>query len=199
MEIEANEDFLLLDGENDRRSNNNIKVYADNKITDEIESEYIYIEFKEPIFYREKRYVFAPKTDYYMEMIQNECYLYKIFHYKNNDSNIIILDFPDLSQVLKKKKYKEYIVTIVLSYEDRYNPIYYFYNPAIITISQKLLDKDYNSITVIDIIAIIVGIIFGLCLLPILVYFIYFVILCCIRKTTDPMRGLYLEDIGPIN
>ena len=102
LEIEANEDFLLLDGENDGRSNNKIKVIADNKLTDEIESEYIYIEFKEPIFYREKRYVFAPKTDYYMEMIQNECFLYKIFHYKNNDSNIIILDFPDLSQVLKK-------------------------------------------------------------------------------------------------
>ena len=107
-----------------------------------------------------------------MEKITNECFLYDLFHSKNNDSNIIILKEPDLSQLLRKKKYKEFIVTVVLS-EKSYNnkEKYYFYEAITITISQKLLDKDFREpLTKTEEYLIKGGIVFGIILLYIIIF-----------------------------
>ena len=200
--IDAKEDFLLYIGQEDRRKNNNITIKVDNKITNEIEEEYLYIQYEQPFFSSGGRYVFAPNTDYYREKMQDECYLYNIFRFKNNDSKIIILDYPDLSQILKKKKYKEYIVTVVLSYRPNFydqkeKEIYYFYNTSIIKVSQKLLDKDYNTKNTEETILIIFGIIFGTTLVVLLLSMISYLILCCIKGTTSPFKNL--KEDGIIN
>ena len=205
MEIEANEDFLLFKGEGDERENNNIKIHVHNMTTIEIEKEYVYIQFEKPFIYNKERYIFAPKTDYYLENIQNECFLYNLFYWENIDSNIFILDFPDLTQVLKKKKFKEYIVTVVLLYEPNYyssleKKRIYFYNSTIIKVSQKLLDKDYSTpMTVEDIFLIIFEILGGLILICLLLLLIIYIILCCIKKTASPLNSINLEKAGIIN
>lgn len=155
LEIEANEDFLLFKGR-DFRKNNNISIYRyDEKF--ELNKSSIYVIFEQPDhYYAYIKYIFAPKTDYYIENLNNECFLYNLFESKNKDNNILITDYTDFRKIIKKK-YKEYLVTVVvISYIEKN---YYFYNVKTLKVSQKLIDQIEKGKGIsIYIVCIIVGI-----------------------------------------
>ena len=198
LEIDADEEFLLFEGE-DERENNNITIFTGGRETNEIERTFFYIQFEKPLLWNKQFYIFAPKTDYYMENIPNECFLYNLFYWKNNYNDIFILENEDLSQVLKKKKSKEFIVTVVLLYEYNYKKRYYFYNSSIIKISQKLLDQDYdddNSLTKQEIIFIIIGVIVGGYLF---LFLLLIIINKCLKKNLPTINENMEGEFGLLN
>ena len=142
LEIEANEDYLIFPGI-DNRKDKNITSY------DEIYKNTLFYSTYKEIDYsilndQKLYYIFAPKTDYYMNNFKDECFLFKICEGKIIDKNILKTEGRDFKNVLNKD-YKEYIVTIAISGKNSYmkslyNNIYYFYNPIVIKVSQEVLD-----------------------------------------------------------
>ena len=164
LEIEANEDYLIFPGK-DEREHKNITSY-----TEIYDSTIFYFRYKEIDYSilnkRRIFYIFAPKTDYYIENFKNECFLFKICEGKITDTNILKTEIKNFKDVLKEE-YNEYIATIVISgynnddtIYDHYN--YYFYNTIVIKVSQKVLDEAFEFWTQNRIIFLVVGILIGL-------------------------------------
>ena len=134
LEINANNEILIFEGIISKKNNNNISTY--NK---EFNSTNISLINEEPTNCTMKRYIFAPKNDFYMQNFLDECFLYKIIDGRTKDKNITITTISDCATALKKG-YKEYLVTIVYK---SINNFYYFYKPAIFKVSQKVLDDAF--------------------------------------------------------
>ena len=180
LEIEANEDYLLFPGK-DNRKNKNIKS------TDEIyKNTYFNFTYEDNNFSLLKNqktlYIFAPKTSYYIENFKNECFLLKICQGLIIDSSIFKTENNDFKGVLKKE-YKEYIATIVISgiNSDNNCTNYYFYNTIDIKVTQEVLDKldgDSGFLTPVTIIIIVLAIV-------IVIIITVIIIIICIKKRKD--------------
>ena len=164
--INAIEGFLLFQGM-DSRNNNNIRSDVEEYFSTEV-----FLSYEEPISYTEKKYIFAPKNDYYMENFMDECFLYRFIDKKITDKNITITNKPDCILALQEE-YQEYLATVVyynVKYKDNIYSTYFFYKPAIIKISQDFLDKFFpKKKTSNKILYILIGIgiiiIVGICII----------------------------------
>ena len=167
LEIEANEDFMLFNGR-DERINKDIKDFEE-KIHEYTNFYFLYENPHKDFILHKIFFIFAPKNEYYMENFQNECFIYKLCEGKIKDKDILIIEgfINDDFKAVLKKEYKEYLATIALKGRDIYGDYrdymnYYFYNTIIIKVSQKVLDKVFTFWTPLKIILLVGGILIAL-------------------------------------
>ena len=140
LEIEAYYDYLFLKSEC-YLENNKIKDLNDD---DEYNDTQIFLDYeKTDSCPGVIKYIFAPKTDFFMKNFQNECYIYNLIKRNIKNENILITTKNDFKEILQKD-YKEYLVTVVNDgndYEIKYPQNIVIYKPIIINVSQTLLDR----------------------------------------------------------